>query len=217
MSNILIESQSKYLESFKREQNELITQMENFAAEHKVPILNWHAAEFLEQLIRIKKPVRVLEIGTAIAYSTIKIARNFDDNQFIDTIEKSTDNIPIAEKNIAQSGLQSRVNILKGDALDIMPRLEYKYDFIFLDADKEDYKKLFELSLPLLDEDGVIFVDNLLWQGYTASENVPDKYMNSTRHIREFNKFFMNESSLNSTILPIGDGVGLGIKKGSNE
>ena len=93
-----------------------------------------------------------------------------------------------------------------------MPRLKKKYDFIFLDADKEDYKRLFDYAIVLLKKGGVIVVDNLLWQGYAAASRVPAKYKESTKHIKQFNKIFINQPNLKSTILPIGDGIGLGIK-----
>ena len=94
-----------------------------------------------------------------------------------------------------------------------MPRLKKKYDFIFLDADKEDYKRLFDYSMVLLKRGGVILVDNLLWQGYAAASKVPLKYKTTTKSIREFNKIFIEQPNLRTTILPIGDGLGLGIKK----
>jgi len=104
------------------------------------------------------------------------------------------------------------IKILEGDALNVMPRLKKKYDLIFLDADKEDYKRLFDYSMILLKRNGVILVDNLLWHGYAASNRIPSKYRQSTSYIREFNKLFMNQPNLNSIILPVGDGIGLGVK-----
>jgi predicted O-methyltransferase YrrM len=93
-----------------------------------------------------------------------------------------------------------------------MPKLTEKYDLIFLDADKEDYEKLFYNSLNLLNKRGVIFIDNLLWHGFPASKDVPPKYKRSTEHIREFNKLFVSQKGLKTTILSVGDGIGLGIK-----
>ena len=93
-----------------------------------------------------------------------------------------------------------------------MPTLTKKYDLIFLDADKEDYEKLFHLSLIVLKKGGTLFVDNLLWHGYAAAKSVPESYKKSTKIIREFNKMFINANTLQSTILSIGDGIGLGVK-----
>lgn len=213
MSKILYPAQKKYLESFRKKDDKLITEMEQYAIEHHVPILDWHSVEFMENLILAHKPNRVLEIGTAIAYTTIRIARCLDKNARIHSIEKSADNIKIALDNIEKSGLSKKIKLIQGDALSIMPQMKKKYDFIFLDADKEDYKKLFDYSMLLLRKDGIIIVDNLLWHGYAASASIPDKYKNSTKHIRDFNKIFILQKNLHSMIMPIGDGLGFGIKK----
>ncbi|MGD8778536.1 MAG: O-methyltransferase [Ignavibacteria bacterium] len=212
MSKIVYSRQTKYLETLRVEQDELILEMENFAVENKIPILNWNSAEFLESQILIKKPGRVLEIGAAIAYSAIRVARNLKKNAVIDTIEKSKDNIKLAKKFIKKSGLSKKINLIEGDALKIMPQLEHSYDLIFLDADKEDYQILFHYSLMLLKKGGVLFVDNLLWYGHAAAKSVPPKLKNSTKHIKEFNKLFVNFNNLKTTIVPIGDGIGIGVK-----
>ncbi len=212
MSNILYDNQVEYLTSLRRNAEPLLNEMEVYAAEKKIPILNWMSAEFLEQLVLVSKPKNVLEIGTAIGYSSIRIARKLRKNASLDTIEKSKNNIKLAKEYIKRAKLTSSINILEGDALEIMPGSDKKYDLIFLDADKEDYEKLFYYSLMLLKKGGVLFVDNLLWHGYTASKSVPEAYKKSTKVIREFNKLFMNSTALQSTILSIGDGIGLGVK-----
>ncbi len=213
MTQILFPAQKKYLESFRKKEDELILEMERYASENKVPILNWHAADLIEKLIIINKPDRVLEIGTAIASTTIRIAKCLRKGSMIHSIEKSEDNIKIALENIEKSGVSKKIKLIQGDALSVMPQLGKKYDFIFLDADKEDYKRLFDYSMILLRKGGVIVVDNLLWQGYAASKRVPAKYSKSTKHIREFNNIFILQQNLDSMIIPIGDGLGLGIKK----
>lgn len=213
MTKILYPAQKKYLESYRKKDDKLILEMEEYAHEHHVPILDWHSIEFIEKLILINKPERVLEIGTAIAYSTIRIARCLSKSSVIYSIEKSNDNIKLALKYIEKSGESKKIKLIQGDALNILPQINKKFDFIFLDADKEDYKRLFDYSMLHLKKGGIIVVDNLLWHGYTASSNVPDKYKTSTRHIRDFNKIFILQQNLDSMILPIGDGLGFGIKK----
>jgi len=212
MGNLLFPNQLKYLEGFRNEENPLITEMEEYAKQHNVPILSWQAAGFMEQLILIINPKRALEIGTAIAYSSIRIARNLKKKGVVHTIEKSEENTEAAKDFISRSGYESKINLMVGDALNLMPRLQKKYDFIFLDADKEDYKRLFDYALVLLKKGGVIFVDNLLWHGFAAKKRVPPDYKVSTKHIREFNKIFLSQSNLKTIIIPIGDGIGLGIK-----
>jgi predicted O-methyltransferase YrrM len=212
MSKIFYPAQEKYISSFRKDQDDLINEMQSFAKEHNVPILSWQAAEFVEQLVLISQPKRVLEIGTAIAYTTIRIARNLDKKSMIHTIELSEPNIEAAKEYIEQSGVGDKIKLVEGDALSVMPRLKKKYDLIFLDSDKEDYKRLFDYSMVLLKRGGLLVIDNLLWQGYAAASKVPSKYKESTKHIREFNKIFIEQPNLRTTILPIGDGIGLGVK-----
>ncbi len=212
MSKIFYPAQEKYISSFRKEQDDLINEMETFAKEHNVPILSWQAAEFIEQLVLITNPKRVLEIGTAIAYTTIRIARNLTKKSIIHTIELSEDNIETAKEYIEQSGVGDKIKLIEGNALSVMPRLKKKYDLIYLDADKEDYKRLFDYSMVLLKRGGVMVIDNLLWHGFPAASKVPSNYKESTKHIREFNKIFIEQPNLNTTILPIGDGIGLGVK-----
>lgn len=213
MNAIYYPAQAKYIESFRKTEDEFIIGLEAFAKEHNVPILSWQSAELMEQLILLKDPRRVLEIGTAIGYTTIRIARNLGKKSEIHTIEMSADNIKVAKENFEKSGSAKKIKLIEGNALNIMPQLQKKYDFIFLDADKEDYKRLFDYSMILLKKNGVIVVDNLLWHGYAASSKVPANYKTSTKLIREFNDIFSAQENLTKTILPVGDGLGIGIKK----
>lgn len=205
-------NQVKYLQRLRSPSDFLILEIEEFAASHRVPILDWKSAELLEQMIQISKPKNVLEIGTAVAYSSIRIARQLRRSGVLDTIEKSKPNIKLAKDFIKRAKLEERIKILEGDALKIMPSIDKVYDFIFLDADKQDYEKLFLFSLMLLKKGGIIFVDNLLWHGYAAAKSVPESYKSSTKIIREFNKIFLNSTAIKSAILPVGDGIGIGIK-----
>jgi len=213
MSKIFFPVQQKYISSFRNDEDELIKEMEVYAKEHNVTILSWQSAEFIEQIILLLNPKRVLEIGTAIAYTSIRIARNLKKKSVVHTIEISQENIAASKTFIEKSGAADRIKLFEGDALVLMPRLKKKYELIFLDADKEDYKRLFDYAMILLKRGGVIVVDNLLWQGYAAANRVPAKYKASTEHIREFNKTFINQPNLKASILPIGDGLGFGIKK----
>lgn len=212
MGKIIYPSQIKYLENFNIDTNPLIIEMENYASENNIPILTKDSAKFLEMLISIYRPKRVLELGTAIAYSSIRMAQKLGKKGVVHTIEKSADNVKLAKANIAKAALDDKIILYEGNAFDIMPKLEKKYDFIFLDADKNDYKRLFDYCMILLKSEGIIFIDNLLWKGYVASSRVPKDFRSSTKMIREFNKMFLNQKNLQSSILTIGDGIGIGIK-----
>jgi predicted O-methyltransferase YrrM len=203
----------EYLKSLRSKPDKLITEMESFAKDNKIPILDWKAAEFIEQLILVKNPKRVLEIGTAIAYTTIRIAHCLSTGSVIDTIELSKHNIPLAKNNIVKVGLEKKINIIEGDAKKIIPTLNREYDFVFLDADKEDYLDYYEQILPLLTSGGVLIIDNLLWKGNVYSREVNSDYKPSTEIIKKMNEFILNDSRVNTTILPFGDGLGFCIKK----
>ena len=213
MPEIIYKKQLDYLTSLKKQSDKLITEMEEFAHKKSIPILNSLSADFLEKIVLAKQPKHILEIGTAIAYSSIRIARQLSGDAKIETIEKSKDNIKLATEYIKRAKLESRINILQGDALAIMPVLDRKYDLIFLDADKQDYEKLFMLSLIILKKGGILFVDNLLWYGYPASRTVPESYKRSTNFIKEFNQLFIHHPDIDTSIFPIGDGIGIGVKR----
>lgn len=212
MSGILYSEQKDYLLKLRNEKKSFLFELEKYALENSVPIINWNAAELLEQLISIHKPKRVLELGTAIGYSAIRMASRLEENSFIDTIELSKHSVPIATENIQKAGFDKQIKIHFGAAEKVMDELLPGYDFIFLDVDKKDYEQLFYKALALLKIGGVIFVDNLLWQGYAAKEEVPEKYKVSSEQIRKFNLLFKSEETLQTTILPVGDGVGIGVK-----
>ncbi len=216
MSNLINgDNVLEYLLMNRKDVTALEAEMESFAKERKIPILDYKAAELLELLIELKQPATVLELGTAIAYSSIKIAKKLPPNGILDTIEKSKDNIPLAKSFIEKAGLQNKINLIFGEALDVLKTINKKYDFIFLDADKQDYENLFTLALPLLNKNGIIFIDNLLWKGYVAENinDIPITYKTSTQQVLSFNNLFLNSTNLEAKIFPIGDGVGIGIKR----
>ncbi len=213
MTGIIYASQSEYLEKLRTEKRELLFELEKYANENSVPIMNWNAAELMEQLISIHKPVRVLELGTAIGYSAIRMAGRLDEGARIDTVELSEHCVSIASKNIIKAGFEKTIKIHFGSAGEILDKFEPEYDFVFLDVDKKDYEVLFKKVLGLMKKGAMIFVDNLLWQGYAAVDEVPEKYKVSSEQIRKFNLLFKSEETLLTTILPVGDGVGIGIKK----
>jgi caffeoyl-CoA O-methyltransferase len=213
MPDIIYKRQNEYLSSLRKQPDPLIKEMEDLAQKKNIPILNPLAADLLEKIVLTKQPKHVLEIGTAIAYSSIKIARLLQNEAIIETIEKSKDNIKLATDFIKRAKLENRINLLQGEALEIMPALDKKYDFIFLDADKRDYEKLFLLALIILKKGGILFIDNLLWHGYAAAKIIPKSDIKSANIIREFNQMFIHHPDIDASIFPVGDGIGIGVKK----
>jgi predicted O-methyltransferase YrrM len=187
--------------------------MEEYAAAHRVPIADREVAMFLEITARAIKARRVLEIGMAISYSVIHLLRGMTaaDAEVV-TIEPSEEMIERSEDFLTRAGLRERVRIERGRALEVMPRLKETFDLVFIDALKEEYGQYLDLALPLLREDGVVIVDNLLWGGQVAGEIRSPDQTASTEALREFNQKFVRHPLLRAEILSIGDGLGYGVK-----
>jgi caffeoyl-CoA O-methyltransferase len=211
---ILRPEQAEYLERLTPENVGLLAEMEAYAAEHRVPIADREVARFLEITARSIQARRVLEIGMAIGYSVVHIARSLPPDGEVVTIEPSEEMIARSEDYLGRAGLRGRVRIERGRALEVLPRLGGTFDMVFLDAVKEEYAQYLELSLPLLRVGGVVIADNLLWGGQVAGEIREPNQTASTQALREFNQLFVRHPQLLSVVLPLGDGLGYGVKVG---
>ena len=183
MDSFLNIVQYSYARELKKPVSPQLRMMESYARHNKIPILDWYSAEALEFVIKLLKPKTVLELGTAIGYSAIRIAQQLEPDTIIVTIEKSPDSFTKAKANIEQAGFSSRIQLLLGEANDLIPGIDRIFDCVFLDADKRDYMQLFNLVLPKLRSGGVIIIDNLLWHGFVAEddENIPESYLESAK------------------------------------
>ena len=209
---IIQREQAEYLDKLMPESTGLLAEMESYAAEHRVPIADREVALFLEITARAIKARRVLECGMAIGYSVIHLARGMADGGLVVTIEPNDKMIQAAEGFLSRAGVRQPVQIEKGYALEVIPRLEETFDLVFIDAVKEEYRGYLDLALPKLREGGVVICDNLLWGGQVAGEiNSPDQ-KSSTEALREFNRYFVNHPQLQAEVLPVGDGLGYGVK-----
>jgi predicted O-methyltransferase YrrM len=211
---ILRPEQAEYLERLTPENVGLLAEMEAYAAEHRVPIADREVARFLEITARSIAARRVLEIGMAIGYSVVHLARSLPADGEVVTIEPSEEMTARSEDYLGRAGLRERVRIERGRALEVLPRLGGAFDVVFLDAVKEEYAQYLELSLPLLRVGGVVIADNLLWGGQVAGEIREPGQTASTQALREFNHLFVRHPQLLSVVLPLGDGLGYGVKVG---
>ena len=209
---IVQREQAEYLDKLLPASTGLLAEMESYAAEHRVPIADREVAAFLEITARAIRARRVLECGMAIGYSMIHLARAMPDDGLVVTIDPSDEMIKAAEGYFARAQVRNRVQIEKGYALEVIPRLQETFDLVFIDAVKEEYRGYLDLALPKLREGGVVICDNLLWGGQVAGEiNSPDQE-SSTEALREFNRYFVNHPQLRAEVLPVGDGLGYGVK-----
>ena len=212
---IVKSEQAEYLERLLPSNAGLLAEMEAYAEANRVPIADREVARFLEITARSTGARRVLEIGMAIGYSVVHLARGMGDGGLVVTIEPSEEMIARSEEFIGRAGLRESLRIERGYALEVLPRLAGEtFDMLFIDAVKEEYAQYLELALPMLREGGVVVVDNLLWGGQVAGEIRAPEQTASTQALREFNQIFVRHPQLLAVVLPVGDGLGYAVKVG---
>lgn len=209
---ILQPEQAIYLDRLLPKSNGVLAEMEKYAEANNVPIADREVAWFLETTARAIEAKNCLEIGLAIGYGAAHLAKGILDDGKVLTIEPSQQMIDLAQNYLDKLRLLGKVEIVKGMALDVLPKIKETFDLIYLDAVKTEYADYLELCLPLLRVGGVVIVDNLLWGGAVANDkpNVMDE--DSTVALREFNRIFVNHTQLKAQVLPTGDGLGYGVK-----
>ncbi|HEV7680737.1 MAG TPA: O-methyltransferase [Pyrinomonadaceae bacterium] len=205
-------NQAEYLEQLIPQTDLLLREMEEYGGEHSVPSADREVALFVEITARATVAKRCLEIGMAIGYTSLHLARAVGADGLVVTIDPSDEMIKAAEGYLTRAGLRERVRIERGKALDVIPTLKDTFDLIFIDAVKEEYADYLKLSLPRLRSGGVVIVDNLLWGGQVAGEIRSPDQESSTNALREFNKYFVNHPKLRAEILSVGDGLGYAVK-----
>jgi len=204
---ILKPAQARYLDSILPARDALLARVEEHAAEHGQPIADPEVAQAMRVLLRARGPRRVLEVGTNIGYSVIVMGREVGRGAVVETIELDRGTLAIARGFVAEAGLECEVRFHEGAALDVIPRLEGFFDFVFIDCVKSEYEAYLDALLPKLEPGAMIVCDNLLWKGQVA-EGVHDT---ATDALRSFNARIASDEQLLTTILPLGDGLGVSI------
>lgn len=207
---------AEYIDSIAEESSALLKEIRAYAGENKVPVLKSNTEAFLRSLLRMQRPGRILEIGTAIGYSAILMAEEAPKTGKITTIENYKKRILQAKANIKKAGLEERIELLEGDASEILRHLGEEgksYDFIFLDAAKGQYIKWLPMILELMREGSVLFSDNVLQEGDIIQSRYAIERRDRCIHsrMREFLYKIMHEPHLKSSILPVGDGIALSV------
>lgn len=182
------------------------------ALEEHIPIIMDETLDTIEEYLKDNKPNRILEIGTAVGYSAICFTEFLNENGVIDTIERDIERVKQAKENIKKAEVEEKVNIFEGDAVEILPTLEKKYDVVFIDAAKGKYPFFLKEALRLLNENGIIFADNILYKGYVMSDYNKHKQRTAVRGLREFLKKLEGNENLKTEILNIGDGIAISKK-----
>ncbi|HEX9984041.1 MAG TPA: O-methyltransferase [Thermoanaerobaculia bacterium] len=202
---ILRRSQAEYLETLLPARDALLEQIEKYAEETGQPIADPEVAQLMRVVVGMKRPRRLLEVGTNIGYSVVVLGRELGEEAVLETIEIDHNTLTTARRFVAEAELKCRVVFHEGAALDVIPRLSGPFDFVFIDCVKTEYGDYLDELLPKMETGGVIVCDNLLWKGQVAdgAHDAP------TDALRAFNKRITSDPQLLSTVLPVGDGTGL--------
>ena len=192
----------------------MIEQIKQKALENHIPIIMDDTLEEVSKILKDLKPNRILEIGTAVGYSAICFSEFLSDDGRIDTIERDIERVEEAKINIKSMELENKINILVGDAVEILPTLNVKYDMVFIDAAKGKYPFFLEQALRLINEKGVIIADNILYKGYVMSDYNKHKQRTAVRNLREYISKIQENPLLETKILEVGDGLAISKLKG---
>lgn len=191
-----------------------LQELESYAKAHRFPILQPESAQLLEVLTGLKQPTRVLEIGTAIGYSAIRMAKAMSEGHIL-TIEKDPETKKLADGFLKRYPTRVTFEVLEGDAAVVLKTVKGPFDLVFIDAAKSHYKRYLDLVTPMLSPGALVISDNVLFRGLITGE-VPDKrFKTITRNLKEYLAYLMVHDQFTTSLVPIGDGFAVSLFKGS--
>ena len=179
------------------------------ALEDHIPIIMDDTLEVIEKELKENPPKKILEIGAAVGYSAMCFSEFLADDGKIDTIERDEERIKEAKENFKKVGVEDKIHLYEGDAVEILPTLNEKYDMVFIDAAKGKYSFFLKESLRMINSDGIIFADNILYKGYVMSDYNKHKQRTAVRNLREYIKEVSENPNLETEILEVGDGLAI--------
>ena len=198
--------------------NELkLEKIKEKALENHIPIIMDDTLEVIAKILTEKKPKRILEIGTAVGYSAMCFSKYLAEDGSIDTIERDEERIEEAKQNFKKVEVENKINLYEGDAVEILPTLSEKYDVVFIDAAKGKYPFFLKEALRVLNQDGIIFADNILYKGYVMSDYNKHKQRTAVRNLREYIKETTENPNLETEILEVGDGLAISKMKSNTK
>lgn len=203
-----------YIRNTIKPRNGILKELEAYAGDNHVPIIHPEVAALLVLLGRLVKPYRILEVGTAIGYSAILLSGILEPGGRIDTVERYVPMIEQATGNIKKAGLEDSINVIEGDALEVLKCLDRQYDMIFLDAAKGQYPEFLPECKRMLRPGGLLVSDNVLYKGMIASDElVVRRKKTIVKRMRDFLDSLCRDEEMDTSIIPIADGVALAYKK----
>ncbi|WP_085508949.1 O-methyltransferase [Thalassobacillus devorans] len=204
----------EYLESLLPPSPSWVKEMEKFANDNQVPIMEPLGIQYLMQLVRVTRPKRILEIGAAIGYSALRMLEAHPMAEIV-TIERDPDRFSQAETNLEKLDKDNHIDLIYGDALELQEQIAQKgpYDVLFIDAAKGQYKKFFESYAPMVTEKGIIVSDNVLFKGYVAGRDDNPRMQRIGNKIKKYTEWLIEHPDYHTSIIPIGDGIALTVKR----
>ena len=204
-----------YLRSLESPENPLLEEIEQEALASYVPIIRKETQSLLKTLLTMLRPARVLEVGTAVGFSALLMSEYLPEGAHITTIEKYEKRIPIARQNFRRAGKEEQITLIEGDAMEVLRSLDGPFDFVFMDAAKGQYPHYLPEVLRLLTSGGVLMSDNVLQDGSLIESRFAVERRDRTIHsrMREYLYELKHREDLMTSILPLGDGVALPVKK----
>ena len=212
---IVDERMVTYIRSLEVPESAVIEAIEQEALRDRVPIIRKEMQSFLKVLLMIKRPMRILEVGAAVGFSSILMSEYMPEGGHITTIENYDKRIPIARENFKRAGKEEQIDLIEGDGVEVMHGLEGPYDLIFVDAAKGQYIHYLPEVMRLLGTDGVLVSDNVLQEGDIIESRFAVERRNRTIHsrMREYLYELKHHDQLQTSIIPLGDGVALSVKR----
>lgn len=208
---ILRLEQDRYLERLLPPRDPLLREMEERAGRDDIPISDPEVGRLLSILARSTGARRILEIGTAIGYGTLCLARGAPEARVV-SIDTDPERLTEARAWLTRAGVADRVELLQGAALDLLPDLPGRFDLVYVDAVKTEYRRYLDLLLPNLEVGGMVVLDNLLWKGQVAEPPEDGPEDERAKALYTFNAYLMMHPQLQAVVLPLGDGLGLATK-----
>ena len=211
--NITNDIISAYIDNFYVNENSKLEELRELAEESRIPIIMKDTERLLRIIMKLKEPAHVLEIGTAVGYSSCVFA-DCCGCQVL-TIESDGDTAKAARANIENMGFGSRIDVREGDGRQVLQELspDERFDVLFIDAAKSHYREFWDLALPFMNDDSMIICDNVLMKGMTASDefDTKDRYRTSIRKMRDFISYISDLDYADTTILSVGDGLSISL------
>lgn len=213
MDNITNPKINDYIIDTLKDNEGILKEIEDYGYKNNVPIIKKDIASLIEVLIKMNKPKHIIEVGTAIGYSSILMCLASNKEAKIKTFERNPKMAKIAKENIKRAGLSDYIEVIEGDAIENLKMIDTKFDLLFLDAAKSKYMEFYELTEPYLKKGGLILSDNILHKGMVASDDyVIRRQKTIVTHMRKYLDFLCQNDKLQTSLLPVSDGFAISYK-----